>query len=421
MELSEAYRALHQERLAIIGKKKQLSSEWFRRRLKLISHYQEALKTAISVGKSLGDSFAWDFYRNEREYLAEHYKHQRQLQSPPGVGGEGELEFITRFGIVNGHMALYHGITTFLRLGDFSFLDLKKRSLTAIAELKTVRLSDKDMKSLVSVIGPVEEAEHLFGDLVDPEAESSPEPSTLPQDMSARLNKQTAAIGKSFGLSDPDRKLLVDMNHNSRELEGLWKNMRASSAAYRRADDGLLLAGLKSRKSRLSSKLLNESNYGLPTVFQGLVEEVERMTLEGSEHNQIIMGQLQGPTSEYYLERNAVPMFWWPVDLDVIEALLFHDAQVFTFYNPAFIAEKLRSNGFEVESSNVQRGLKVSKKIGEGVLSLEGFDQFLGMVSRQLWTEDSVVQTMVSITDQIQQSGIPSPGQIVLDVIQDFG
>lgn len=212
------YRTLHQEKLAAISKKDRLSSEWFRHRLKLISDYQEAIKTTISVGKCLGDSFAWTFYRNERQYLEEHYKHHKQLQSPPGTGGEGELGFLDAFGVVNGHIALYHGLTTFLRLGDFSFVDLKKRSLTAIAELKTVQLSGKGMRGLISVIGPVEEAMHLFGDLVDSNAESGPEPSALPLDMAARLNKQTTSIGKSFDVLTPDKQLLVDIGHNYPKL-----------------------------------------------------------------------------------------------------------------------------------------------------------------------------------------------------------
>jgi hypothetical protein len=420
LDLSKMYRALHQERLVTVSRKDSLSSDWYKRRLKLISGYQEVLRTTTSVGKCLGDSFAWTFYRNERQYLAEHYKLNKQLHSPPGVGGEGELEFVTNFGVVNGHMALYHGITTFLRLGDFSFRDLRKHSLTAVAELKTVRVSDKKWESVVSVIGPAEEAEHLFGDLVDPEAESRLHPSPLPQNMVTRLNKQITAIGTSFNFSDPDRELLVDIDHYFHELEDLWKVMNASSAAHRRADDGLLLAGLKSSKRKLSTKLLNEPTYDLPTVFGGLVEEVKDLTLEGSKHNQIIMGRLQTPTSEYYLERNAVPVFWWPIDLDLIKAILFCDAQILTFYNPAYLAEKLIRNGFDVESNDGQRGWKVSKRIGQGVLRLEGFDHLLGMVSRQLWSEDSVVQTLVTIIDQIEKSGISLPSKINVNIIQDF-
>lgn len=197
--------------------------------------------------------------------------------------------------------------------------------------------------------------------------------------------------------------------------------MRASSATYFTADDGLLLAGLKSRKSRLSSKLLNKSDYDFPTVFEGLVEEIERMTLKSSEHNQLIIGRLQAPTSDYYLERNAIPVFWWPLNLDLIEAILFHDAQILTFQNPAHLAEKLGSNGFDVESSKEQQGLRVSKKRDERVLWLTGFHHFLGMVSRQLWTEDSVVQTVVNITNQIEESDISLAGGVELDIVQDFG
>lgn len=163
LELSNMYRALHQEKLMVVSKKNQLSPNWFKRRLRLINDYQEDLKSTISLGKCLGDSFAWAFYRNERQYLEKHYKNHMQVHSPPGVGGQGELAFISTVGVINHNIVLYHGLTTFLRLGDFSFIDLRSLKLTAVAELKTRPSSDgEELESLVSVIGPTKESTLLL-------------------------------------------------------------------------------------------------------------------------------------------------------------------------------------------------------------------------------------------------------------------
>jgi hypothetical protein len=34
-----------------------------------------------------------------------------------------------------------------------------------------------------------------------------------------------------------------------------------------------------------------------------------------------------------------VPLFWWPLDVEAIEAILFHDVWVFSVYNPAHLGE----------------------------------------------------------------------------------
>ena len=50
----------------------------------------------------------------------------------------GEIQFIRHVPVVAGHLVLYHGITTFLRVGDVSLISLDgTRRVAAIGELKT--------------------------------------------------------------------------------------------------------------------------------------------------------------------------------------------------------------------------------------------------------------------------------------------
>ena len=101
-------------------------------------------RPTIAIGRSLGDSFAWFFYHSERKHLEEHLKHERQLHMPPGIGGIGELEFLDKTRVIDNHLVIYHGTTTFLRIGDVSFLDMKTLRLTAIGELKTKEIGPKE-------------------------------------------------------------------------------------------------------------------------------------------------------------------------------------------------------------------------------------------------------------------------------------
>lgn len=210
------------------------------------------------------------------------------------------------------------------------------------------------------------------------------------------------------------------MDHEYEELEALWRETKTSSTTYRRVGDGLLLVGLKHRKRKLSSKVSDRTDYDFARIFQGLVEEAQQIMLTDSEDNQIILGQLQASTSDYYLEFGAVPLFWWPIDLDLVKDILFHDTQIITLYNPAHLADKLRNNGFEVKSRDGQMGLEVSKKVGEGNLQFGGFDHFIGMMSRQLWSEESIVQSLVNIVEQVENLGVSVPTKIEFHIQQGF-
>src|SRR5215212_8145501 len=52
---------LHQEKENTIANKGRVSPEWFTHRMKLLDGYQNVLKATISIGKQLGDAFAWLF------------------------------------------------------------------------------------------------------------------------------------------------------------------------------------------------------------------------------------------------------------------------------------------------------------------------------------------------------------------------
>lgn len=54
--------------------------------------------------------------------------------------------------VIDEKLLLYHGITTFLRIGDFTLIDLKTMEISAIGELKTGRQDGENIQTQVSLV-----------------------------------------------------------------------------------------------------------------------------------------------------------------------------------------------------------------------------------------------------------------------------
>jgi len=410
-DLSEMYRTLHQEKRTMVAKKERLSPEWFKKRLKTLDGYQEVLKAVLTIGKRLGDAFAWLFYRRDRGYLPAHHKHEGQLHLPPGVGGLGELKFIENVRMVKGHLVLYHGITTFLRVGDVSFINLEDMSLTAVGELKTKQVAVKELSITIEIIGPKKETMLLFEDArANPAPERTDDGPTslpLPQNIRAKLNRQMTSIGESFKLPDPNIGMDLESEYHIGKLETFCKELKPSSFTFKKIGDGLLMAGIRIRKRTLSSKIMGPYRVNLSERIHGVEEETQRILDKESTENELWISSFNDATSEYRLTPGMVPLFWWPLDLGVIRGLLFHDAFLFSVYNPAHLIAKLRGAGFEVEFLKGQRGLKVEKTLGDKTIAVENFTYFIHLVTEQFFDEKAVVESLVRFSERAESEAVP--------------
>lgn len=135
--LNVQYRAIVQEKERLIAGKQKYQGTWFSRRMARLDHYLKAIKSAIGIGKTIGDGYAWIFYHHDVHLIEQHFRRQPQTDLPPGVGGIGERAFVEKLQGFNKHFVLYHGITSFLRIGDVSFINLKTARVASIGEIKT--------------------------------------------------------------------------------------------------------------------------------------------------------------------------------------------------------------------------------------------------------------------------------------------
>jgi len=413
------YRKLHQEKQGFIARKGDLTPDWFGHRLALIGRYQRAIKAAISVGKRLGDSFAWIFYVSAQDHLLEHGDHQRQFLAPPGIGGLGEVVFIESVKVVGGRLVLYHGITTFLRAGDVSYINVKERKVAAIGELKTTKVAEGLLNIRMDTVASSEEdlpflAEGTYHH--NTEGDYSPPP--LPQNMKARLAKQVASMGDVFEFSGSEGSMELHHDPRIEELNAFCKELKTSTFAYRKIGDGLLLFGTRTAKRSLSSKLFGGAPPDWTAKLQGIVHEAQRIMNQESSDNEIVIGALNDTNTEYHLTLGTAPIFFWPLDTATIEDILFHNVEIYFLYNPAHLAAKLRRAGFEVTSIPGQRGFKVEKRHGNTIFRVKDLRYYAHLVTGEFWDEEAVVEALCGVARSVEQGDISPNAEIRIDIRQ---
>jgi hypothetical protein len=155
-DLEKLYRAIKREEKRLIARKGLLNFAWFKRRMATLASYSKALRPVLVIGRAIGDGFAWLFYERDRELIAEHLKHQSQPLLPSDLGGLGERLTVEGVQGLGGYLLIYHGTTTFLRMGDISFIDPKSARVACVGELKTRRINNEQISVEMALVAGIE-------------------------------------------------------------------------------------------------------------------------------------------------------------------------------------------------------------------------------------------------------------------------
>jgi len=103
-DLSEVHRNIANQKSTLLSNRHEHPrSDWLKTRLAGLDAADDLITRAISVGKGIGDGFAWFYYQRDRYFILMHQAEQRQKHAPPGIGGVGEIEFIKNTLIFNGY------------------------------------------------------------------------------------------------------------------------------------------------------------------------------------------------------------------------------------------------------------------------------------------------------------------------------
>lgn len=319
---------------------------------------------------------------------------------------------------IKGQFVIYHGVTTFLRLGDISLIDLKTQTVTAIGDLKTISSGPAELDISLYFFGP-HVAERIP---LDTSADSrvKPEPSLTPK-MKSKWENQFKRMVESFSVPKADRTLKVHTSFQLDALERVASALEAISVVYEKAGDGLMLVGTKSwRTNSLSSSLLGHSVPDLDKHFGEVVSQAKQLIdMEQAKSpknaNSIFIGRL---TTAMLI--GTIPIFWWPVQTAFLRKLFFREAFVLTLYNPAHLIKKLRALGYEVELVDDGRRHKVSRLVGSGKIEVSGMGHFESLVKDYLMSEDAVVAIFSDVLEQATAGDMRLGSGIILAIHQDF-
>lgn len=409
------YRRLAQERKRILQKKSFYNPTWLRRKLRNIGHLQSTLVEAIAIGKSLGDAFAWFFVQDDPTPLFQHFEHAPIFHAPPGIGGLGELTFVQKNPTFNGLFPLYHGLTTFLRIGDITFLDLKTKKVVGTGELKAAEISPGTLR-----------LELVFTSLQSTAASGRREPqaSKIPSVMSQRMKEKRKKQVKEMQqllLRNEAASVSLKTDHNYGPLKDLADLMSAKRQAVVKASEGLLLIAFSSRRSKLSSSI-DAADETLPAKLSKAIPDAAlTITNPSKDDNALFIGHLhyKEDLSMLSVLPGMPPVFWWPIPTEFVKEVYFRRMHVLTLYNPAFLVQKLRQLGLTVKLDEPTGNYEIHRKTDRHNIAFQGFRYLIGLIQNYMWDESAVVDIIRHIA--IDHPAPEQNTQIQLQIIQRYG
>lgn len=429
-KLSKLYREIHQEKNKLIQRKTRLSEAWFTSRMKKLSDYQEQINSAISVGKSLGDAYAWFFYQKDRKYIRQHLQHEEIFHFPPGLGAIGEIEFIKNFKTHGSFFILYHGTTSFLRLGDISLIDLETLNVVAIGELKS---SSPDTNTNTNTNTKTIDINLIlsspFPDLVnkkifkDTPIEAKPYSNRFSPQMNHRLQRQLKAISDSFpSLKEkPSWKKNYKSSYAFDSLTQALQTARKSRVSFTRASKGHLLFSYSPLGKNLYSRITaKNAKKHIDAGMEKIADHAKTM-FTTREDNHLIINTI-------HYSRNGRPtyrpgmthIFWWPIPLPLLKKIMLAETYIYSIYNPSFLHQKLEDAGFKIKSGEDK--IYFAEKIEDELrVEFHGLPSYYAYIQEYMFTEEDIIKIAEKLyTDLIKNHDGSEYGKVEIDIRQQI-
>ena len=394
-KLAETIFSLHSIREQIISeekytliKKSEYKLIWFKERMRLLSFYKKGIDQVVNMAKALGDAYAYFFYQFDLNLLEEHLSHQRIINSAAGIGERGEMEFLKRLKHIGGRFILYHGITNILRYGDFSFIDIKKHRIVQLGELKTKQLGQNSLEFKITLLS-------------HKKIKATKEIRPSPKEEINKTRKDRQMLGMIKFLENT-REIKDDVNidiknqYYFREINELFKNTIIHKTKTIQVSPGLAFSGSKFKKSSLFNKIFLRN---LSDVVNKDVDEIpntiKKILKPNSNDNSIIMGQLlYNPDFSNKNIPGTIPLFWYPLNLELLRKLYFIEYYIISFLNPIHLIDDIQNLGFFVESK-----YSSNKDTSKAKHAIQRFDLFISYIINCLQTESFVIDCITEVTN----------------------
>ena len=260
--LDHRYRAIARERERLIARKGGYKPSWFRRRMAQLDSYARAVVSASGIGKAIGDGFAWLFYQDHPSLVEQHLRQPRQNHMPPRVGAIGERAVFEKVPILSNHLVLYHGITSYLRLGDVSFISLENAKVASLGELKTKEIGEHEYQVTLACL----EADGFNLPRIKPTtlpSVPSPKLNRMPAKFQDRLTRQVTRMRKALEASKKSEQA-VRFNLKGQmffeELNQVIGESRTLGFSYRKAGNSLVIGAVRVDEQKVSDRLLGSKS-----------------------------------------------------------------------------------------------------------------------------------------------------------------
>lgn len=410
-DLSELNHKVKWELKRIRKNRKQYTKEWFVAREKSFDMYCRVIDKTIELGKCLGDSFAWVFFIKDAELIKNNFQHPPVSAPAPGLGMKSEISFLEKFRNHERYFFIYHGITSFLRVGDVSIFDRQYGRVIGVGEIKSGKVTaDGSIPVHVEFISKVEMAdinghEHLLKTDIE---------FNMTEDMHLRLEKQIKQMKNSLQKKIPDRKMDINTQYCFKEIEQAYLDMNKNDIGYVVGGKGILICLSKNPGSTLSKRIFNKNLKTQKKLLDSLVQNTLKIVTDEYKDNRLIYSHFS-----LNLMPGATPFFWWHLDNSIIKKVIFDEISMWVIFNPGYLISKLREMGFDIVFHKDEKFQFVPEMVfNNRIIEVKNMSFFVDMILWCLMKEEFILQVIETIVSDLKEGKHPDNSKIMIDITQ---
>lgn len=426
-DTSRYYDTLSNTRKALERHKKKIGFKEFLKQKNEVKQLTDFINFQLVVIRSLGDAFVFTFYSLDREYLNKHLMQPPQsLILPKGIGGLGEMEFVKNFKVLEDNLILYHGITNILRIGDFTLFNLKTGKVTAVGELKSHKPDEKTLNMNLTIIGPKSrEMKPKMSDKTG-DAERQSKPFNFPN--KERYEKQVKTMSDSFDYLSKNGKNQLPVDQAKLFSKPKWEIMADLASepvekviAYNQVNRGLILSRFAYKGETMFDRFMNYND----TIGQSDKEELTEHFIKIFNPNvefSVAFGQVHfSPELKVQQAIGSKPIFWHPINLDVLKKIYFGEIIFFTMYNVGYLMDEMKKRGYSYEYNKKHKQIGFNKNESDVNYFVSGIPYFVDMITRYLQDESTVIESIEKVSESIYENakGTGKPHKVEINVIMD--
>lgn len=287
-----------------------------------------------------------------------------------------------------------------LRIGDFSLYSIEN-GIIGTGELKSRRNDNNTITVQVHIFSKYRINVEKQGELID----TQETPEILCQE---RLNRQIESITSLLKKPKPYMHQNIYSDNAFCIVDDFYKigqHVRISK------DKAVLAFGICSRSTKLCNNLLSSKEEN-KSLTNELSDKVVDILIKNSRYNQIVFGQVDNK-----LCHGQVPIFWWGINMDTIEKIIFQQLIIITLYNPAHLYEYFSNMGFTITISNKHQAL-IEKRDGKKKITIGNLDQFNHLIISNFLPIKIVIEASKGVIDKFENGEIETNAKVNLSVCQ---